>query len=78
MFIVLTVGDEMVRVSVDKIISYKEYTDTASKTSRCTVKLFGADHLYVKETAQDIDKLLREAYIFVGRPLTSALQENKD
>lgn len=59
MFITLTVGDDKVRVSVDKIVSYKECTDGS------TVKLFGADHLYVRETVQDIDDLLRESYIFV-------------
>ena len=65
MFIVLTVGEDKVRVNVDKIVSYKEYTDASTKQAMSAVKLFGADHLYVRETAQDIDDLLRESYIFV-------------
>jgi hypothetical protein len=65
MFIVLTVGEDKVRVNVNNIVSYKEYADASTKQTMSAVKLFGADHLYVRETAQDIDDLLRESYVFI-------------
>jgi hypothetical protein len=65
MFIVLTVGEDKVRVSVDKMISYKEHTDYTNKAAKCVVRLLGTDQLYVTETSKEIDDLLRESYVFV-------------